>query len=144
MKPAAPRIIPDERHVIKATAWDALYAAWQIESSNNEGNEIAAMLIKTMDSLLNQVGEKYSTAKTWGAIMPKKFEHDTLYRCTACGSATAKTDWVHYRDGLRICPNCGCIMDLSITNEDPPDQPHHDKPEPEKAAPKPKPAKKSV
>lgn len=134
MKGAAKRIIPNETHVIKATAWDALYAAYQL--SNNRPDSLPAAFLKTMDTLLNQVGEKYSNAKTWGAIMPKKFSHETMYRCTACGSATLKTDWTYYKDGLFKCPNCGCIQDLTITNENPPEvprAPEQEKPEKQSA-----------
>ena len=55
--------------------------------------------------------------------MPKKFTHTEMYRCTACGTATLKTDWAYYKDGLHKCPNCGCIQDLAITNENPPEVP---------------------
>ena len=126
-KPKAPRITPNEGHIIKATAWDALYAAYQInnETGNSRESVFAKAFLKTMDTLLDQVGEKYSTAETWEAIMPKKFENDELYRCVACATATLKTDWEQVLlvtpDPAKlgqyyICPSCGCIVDVSVMN----------------------------
>jgi phage FluMu protein Com len=104
MKPAAPRITPDEGHVIKATAWDAMRVAFSIHAETADGN-------------------KYSNAKTWGAIMPRKYNDELLCRCVACGTVTAKADWKHYIGVVFICPNCGCLQDPSIGNEQPPEVP---------------------
>ena len=125
-KPAAPRITPDEGHVIKATAWDAMRVAFSIHAETADGEiqqGMAKNILLTMDSLLEQVGNKYSNAKTWGAIMPRKYNDELLCRCVACGTVTAKADWKHYIGVVFICPNCGCLQDPSIGNEQPPEVP---------------------
>lgn len=70
--------------------------------------------------------------------MPKKFSHETMYRCLACGTATLKTEWKAYKDGLSLCPNCGTVQDLSISNENPPAAPKAPEPEQKAAEKQPK------
>ena len=50
----------------------------------------------------------------------RKFEHETMYFCRACGHATVKEDFVRVdliedRD-MRLCPFCGVLFDIGIGN----------------------------
>ena len=72
----------------------------------------------------------------------KKFDNEKRYRCGACGTATPKEDWEAIilpdlsERTMYVCPHCGSVVDISITNVMPcPPVQEADAPEP-KSAPK--------
>ena len=143
------QITPDETHVIKAMAWDALAASLTmglatLEPTTEEVGQIQGM-IGLMDSMLERVGDKVSKSSTWGIGMAKKFQNDDYYKCVACGTATQKGDWQQlFLEGVSMvfskCPHCGGIYDLTAGNEIEPvpvQEPDAPEPEPKPAAKKP-------
>ncbi len=61
-------IKPNEKHIIKAVAWDALWSACDLqEQMTMEGHakESAKNLKKIMNEILNRTGETLSDPETW-------------------------------------------------------------------------------
>ncbi len=65
-------IEPNETHILKAVAWDTLYASAMMESSieNAAGagelkKTIYNSILATMDAVLQMAGEKLQDPKTW-------------------------------------------------------------------------------
>ena len=63
--------------------------------------------------------------------MAKKFENDERYRCMGCSQATPKGEWttLEVMDSkdvaehrLHVCPSCGSVVVLSISNVVPEDE----------------------
>ena len=137
------QITPNEEHVIKAMAWDAMRAALDIEGGEYMGGQINTL----MDSILERVGDTVSKSKTWELGMAKKFKNDDYYKCIACGTATPKGDWLSFPLAnapieFSKCSHCGGIFDLSIGNEiepveEPTQEPDAPEPEPKPVAKKP-------
>ena len=122
------QITPDETHVIKAMAWDAMEAGILLTLGtypyNDNKRGALEEVKKLMDTTLARVGDKVSKSKTWEIGMAKKFKNDLYYKCVACGTATKKEDWQQlFLEGVSAvfskCPHCGGIFDLSIGNETP-------------------------
>ena len=140
------QITPDETHVIKAMAWDALEASVIIDMAATV-NPFPHEVKDIMDSILERVGDKVSKSKTWELGMAKKFKNDDYYKCIACGTATPKGDWLSFPLAnapieFSKCPHCGGIFDLSIGNEiepveEPTQEPDAPEPEPKPVAKKP-------
>ena len=131
---ARPTIEPNETHVLKATAWDALYAAYTIEieakiasSGAGANTGFADNMIAVMDKLLAQVADKYQNAKTWGEIRMRQFDNDPLCLCRACDKAESRDKWNFVGwiqdTAVHTCPNCGALQDASVVNKNPPDSP---------------------
>ncbi len=134
---SVPFIEPDGKHVLKALAWDSLRTALDLDAEIN-GTTMARSTAGIMDKILESTAETLSMPKTWGDKMARKFEHDTMYYCRACGHAAPKDEWERALPNYRKCPHCGGIFDISITNvvTDEPPVPEPE-PEPKKpAAPK--------
>ncbi len=105
-------IEPDETHVLKAAAWDALYAGLQAQDNRES--------IHMLDSLFEKVGAKLSNPMTWENGMAKKYESDERFYCRACRHAEPREDWKPIKLAnapFSICPYCGAIIDLSIANK---------------------------
>ena len=122
------QITPDETHVIKAMAWDALGTAFNLkiglEVMSSSEEKLHKEFLEYMDAILARVGDTVSKSKTWELGMAKKFKNDLYYKCVACGTATKKEDWQQlFLEGVSAvfskCPHCGGIFDLSIGNETP-------------------------
>ena len=131
------QITPDETHVIKAMAWDALYASLSV-SAKIEKDAMALSVKAIMDTTLGRVGNTVSKSSTWELGMAKKFKNDLYYKCVACGTATKKDEWLSVKgmpEEFSKCPHCGGLFDLSVGNEiEPIDEPvqYPDTPEPPK------------
>jgi len=140
------QITPNETHVIKAMAWDALETALNLGTQFGQTDEektIARKLLQHMDSMLVMLGNKVSKSSTWELGMAKKFKNDDYFKCVACGTATPKKDWIKAAvDGFHICPHCGGMYIISVGNEIPEPIQEPDAPEPKADKPKPKTAKK--
>ena len=71
--------------------------------------------------------------------MARMFENEQYYYCRACGKAPEKDKWKRMRMdlGIRIwlCPHCGGLFALDVSNVIPPDEPVRDEPEPELTEP---------
>jgi len=118
-------ITPDEKHFLKAAAWDALYASLQVhELAGPEGEHgMAGRLMGSMDKILENTGARLASSKTWEEMnMPRRFDHDELYRCEACGHATSKGRWIPIHDigkekaTFWVCPWCGSLVDVRVPN----------------------------
>ena len=107
---------PNETHMLKAVAWDALYAGLKIENQ-----KITKNLILIMDKLLEQTGETLADKNTWmrwGKM--RKFDNDDLYLCHACNKASAKELFKPVEAlgmaNVAICPECGVVLVLDVAN----------------------------
>lgn len=116
-------IVPNETHFLKAAAWDALYAALSFEKAEKGEDSVAQEVKHFMDSTLTLTGNKLSQTETWKEMtMPRKFDHDSLYRCNACGQATPKDEWKPVTSvgkeklALHLCPRCGSLIDVAVAN----------------------------
>jgi len=112
---------PNDGHVLKAIAWDALYAGLYAE-----GNTAS---LDMLDSVLEKVGTKLSNPMTWENDMASKYESKDRYYCRACRHAEPKGDWKLIKLAnapFWICPYCGAIVDVSIANVMPEDEPEPD------------------
>ncbi len=53
--------------------------------------------------------------------MPDKYEHENFFKCGACGHINQKEKWeltrIDIGHPVSICPDCGCLIVLSIANE---------------------------
>jgi len=130
-------IQPNETHMLKATAWDALYAAATIKFANERNHKPTEVLIALMDSLLKQTGETLADKNIWmrwGKM--RKFDNEKLYYCHACGRASDKEGFDRVKVGgvsnVVICPECGSIFKLDVHNVVREPVQEADAPEPEK------------
>ena len=59
-----------EAHFIKALAWDALYAAWQVQAEvgTDDEKESAEKQIALMKAYLSACGEKMEKPETWEGV----------------------------------------------------------------------------
>jgi hypothetical protein len=130
---------PSETHVLKAVAWDSMYAAYKFSveaAPDKKGQDAAKKMLATMDKILENTAATLSSSKTWRGKMPRQIEDEFLYACRACGHASAKTDWEPYRikddnRPMMICPHCGTWQDVSIANKvvEPAPKPKETKPD---------------